>query len=376
MGFAMRDSKRGITAEDDTEISDVVLRNTGDIVYTKTQNLSKFPCKYVEKWLYSMGFPHEKCARVTSEILTAEECKALLDTVRSSSDSDLVGMGFEPLTVGFANHVWATKKYKQDVVVKRYTDLAFLRLDAEAIGSVDVHSGENGVGPRVLYSSSQGLVMERLDGRTLEEEDMHKDDCGLLDIVAKALGKLHSLPVPKVCEGCPMLWRTIDRMMEVASRKPELWPVEMPNIEVVLEEVKKTKDVLNDLQPHVVLCHGDMKPSNVIYNESVDEVHIIDHELAGPNYRAFDLMKIFRTAGKQSATSMDHFLRSYCETIDKEADVANIMEETRIFEPLTWLEACCFFLALPQFKPQDTSRWNSLALDRWDKYLATKAVLL
>jgi thiamine kinase-like enzyme len=325
-----------------------------------------------------MGFPHEECARdqVRNEILTTEDGRTLLDTVRTCSDSDLVGMGFEPLTVGFANHVWATKKYKQQVVVKRYTDLAFLRLDAEAIGCVDVHSGENGVGPRVLYSSSQGLVMERLDGRTLEEEDMHKDDKSLMALVAKALGKLHSLPVPKVCDGTPMLWRTIDKMMEVASRKPELWPQEMPSMEVVLEEVEKTKVVVKDMQPRVVLCHGDLKPSNVIYNKSVDEVHIIDHELAGPNYRAFDLMKLFRTAGKQSDTSMEHFLQSYCETMDAKPDVAKIKEEARIFEPLTWLEAACFFLALPQFKPQDTARWNSLALDRWDKYQATKAVLL
>lgn len=373
MRFGMRDSKRGITAEEDDEISDVLLNKIGDIVYTKTQNLSKFPCKHVEKWLYSMGFPHEECARATNDILTAEECKALLDTVRTSSDSDLIGMGFEPLTVGFANYVWATKKYNQQIVVKRYTDLAFLRLDAEAIGCVDVHSGENGVGPRVLYSSSQGLVMERLDGRTLEEEDMHIDDQGLLNIVAKALGKLHSLPVPKVSDGCPMLWRNIDRTMEAASRKPELWPQEMPSMQVILDEVEKTKVMVKEMQPHIVLCHGDLKPSNVIYNKSADEVHIIDHELAGPNYRAFDLMKIFRTAGKQSDSSMDHFIRRYCEMVDAEADIARIKEETKIFEPLTWLEAACFFLALPQFKPQDTPRWNSLALDRWNKYLTTKA---
>ena len=54
-------------------------------------------------------------------------------------------------------------------VLKRYTELAFLRLDAEAIGSVDVHCGNHGVGPHVLFSSPQGLVMERLDGRTLED---------------------------------------------------------------------------------------------------------------------------------------------------------------------------------------------------------------
>merc|ERR1719230_734804 len=41
MGFAMRDSKRGITGEGDDEISDVLLSSMGEPVPTKTNNLSK-----------------------------------------------------------------------------------------------------------------------------------------------------------------------------------------------------------------------------------------------------------------------------------------------------------------------------------------------
>jgi 3-dehydroquinate synthase/2-deoxy-scyllo-inosose synthase len=378
MSFAMRDSKRGLSAEEEDEISDVLLRRMGEVVSTPTSNLSKFPRKLVDKWLYSMGFPHDCCAQVASEVLTAEECKALLDTVRTTSDSDLVSMGFEPLTVGFANHVFATKRRGQDLVIKRYTDLAFLRLDAEAIGSVDVHSGENGVGPHILYSSPQGLVMERIDGRTLEEKDMHKNDFALLGNVAMAVAKLHQLPVPDVCKGPPMLWRTIDKMLEAAGRKPELWPQEMPSIDVVLEEVENARAALKKFSPSVVLCHGDLKPSNVILDVN-NEVYVIDHELGGPNYRAFDLMKIFRTALKNSETSMAHFFRIYSESVSETThavDVEKILEEAKVFEPLTWLEAACFFLALPQFKPQETTRWHTLAMDRWEKYQATKNVLL
>lgn len=57
MGFAMRDSKRGITSEADDEISDVLLREIGDVLPTKTQMLSKFPNKYIHEWLADMGFP-------------------------------------------------------------------------------------------------------------------------------------------------------------------------------------------------------------------------------------------------------------------------------------------------------------------------------
>merc|ERR1711920_735302 len=59
LGLAMRDSKRGITSEAEDEISDVLLRRMGDIVETKTSNLSKFPCSLVREWLVSIGFPPE-----------------------------------------------------------------------------------------------------------------------------------------------------------------------------------------------------------------------------------------------------------------------------------------------------------------------------
>jgi 3-dehydroquinate synthase/2-deoxy-scyllo-inosose synthase len=59
LGLAMRDSKRGITSEADDEISDVLLRRMGDVVETKTSNLSKFPCSLVHEWLLSAGFPPE-----------------------------------------------------------------------------------------------------------------------------------------------------------------------------------------------------------------------------------------------------------------------------------------------------------------------------
>merc|ERR1711988_1975062 len=54
MTLAMKDSKRGITGEAEDEISDVLLRKLGDVVPTKTQNLSKFPCSLVRQWLADM----------------------------------------------------------------------------------------------------------------------------------------------------------------------------------------------------------------------------------------------------------------------------------------------------------------------------------
>jgi len=59
MALAMRDSKRGITSENEDEISDVLVRRVGDVVTTKTNNLSPFPAVFVEEWLKIQGFPSE-----------------------------------------------------------------------------------------------------------------------------------------------------------------------------------------------------------------------------------------------------------------------------------------------------------------------------
>jgi len=68
LALAMRDSKRGLTGEADDEISDVLLRKMGDIVPTKTNNLSKFPCSLVEEWLEKeMGFTRESSGAAKAE---------------------------------------------------------------------------------------------------------------------------------------------------------------------------------------------------------------------------------------------------------------------------------------------------------------------
>lgn len=395
MALTMRDSSREIDSESGEKLADVLLQRMRDIVPSDTLNVFK-------TWLCSMGFSVESEGKAPSQykVLSNEDCKALIDMIRSTSDAELLDMGFEPMTVGFANYVWAIEKYGQPMVLKRYTDLVFLRVEQEAVGVVDVAAGEAGIGPRVLFSSAQGLVMERLGGRTLEEKDMHKGDFSLLEEVADILAKLHRLPVPAACAGEPMLWRTVDKMLEVAGRRPELWPEKMPSIEVVRAEIAAAQKALERHAPQISLCHGDFKPSNIIKQQ--EGVRIIDYELAGPNYRGFDLMKVFRTAEGSSEICMIKFLEAYAMNTAKNCEksiyppastavtgsdhdpdpsctkdiVSELLAECRYFEPLTWLEASIFFLALPQFKPQDASRWNDLAVDRWSKFEATKSLIL
>ena len=50
-----------------------------------------------------------------------------------------------------------------------------------------------------------------------------------------------------------------------------------------------------------VLGHGDLKPSNVLRLRR-GGITFIDFELAGPNYRGYDIFKLFRTSKLPAAS--------------------------------------------------------------------------
>eukprot|EP00435_Cladocopium_sp_Y103_P060246 s178_g22.t1 len=111
------------------------------------------------------------------------------------------------------------------------------------------------------------------------------------------------------------------------------------------------------------------------------EVWLIDFELGGPNYRGFDWMKLFRrpegVSQKDWVTKdLEHFLQSYASHQADSVDLASLLRETLAFEPLTWLEAFVFFLALPKYKPEGVAKWQRLAEHRWEMYQQTRYRLL
>merc|ERR1712217_550548 len=213
--------------------------------------------------------------------------------------------------------------------------------------------------------------------------DIHKGDFRLLGSIADVLARCHQLPPPPVfAPGVPLVWREIDKMMDVAARRPELIPKDLPDIDTITSEINSLRNALESKHPKVVFAHGSMNPANVLMATD-GSVRLIDFELGGPNYRGFDLMKLFRTAEVSSEKSMEYFLRVYSAAVSDNKDdatlvkeAATLMKEVKTFEPLTWLEAAVFFLVMPQFKPEGATKWNELAVHRWTKFKETKALAL
>merc|ERR1719464_1588840 len=113
-----------------------------------------------------------------------------------------------------------------------------------------------------------------------------------------------------------MLWRTMDKMMAAVARRTDL-PKGLPSLDEMRSEISAARVALSKRAPRVVLGHGDFKPSNVM--EHAGSVRLIDFELAGPNFRGFDLMKAFRTASGPCMLSLERFLGAYAERVGEDA---------------------------------------------------------
>ena len=284
-----------------------------------------------------------------------------------------VKLSIAELSSGFCNSVYSVETDAGDkLVVKVYSDLSLLRTEKQQRGVIDIMASECGLGPAVRWNTNEGVAHNFVPGRILEEQDMHtRHDIG--EACARLVAKFHSLKTPpEFDEDGPLIWKWLKRMLNEieSSGNKAVLPVDVSELRA---EVNRAFEVIRDEENVcIVLAHGDLKPSNVILTQSdSSQVQLIDLELAGPNYRGFDLMKLFRTSHDHySEEHFRHFLKVYCDEMGK-VDVASVEAETKLFLPVSWLEATIFFALVLVLEPQgsdDHASWEALFLDRWRQY--------
>lgn len=312
------------------------------------------------------------------------DAEELIRRVLKDDADDKNQLAFSELSFGYCNSVYLVHRSSlEPVVVKLYSDLSVLRTEPEQRGSIDKLAENAGLGPRVLSNSDVGIAHAYLKGRVLQEVDMHtRADVGVA--AANLVSSFHSLPVPSSFDvDTPLLWKWLERMLDEigASGHVDTLP-DSVNFQILRKEVDRMATAVKGghtagggiVELGVVLAHGDLKPTNImLVNENPVEVLLIDLELSGPNYRGFDLMKLFRT---NPETYSDYcfvaFLKEYCRAAClPDTTVRGLEAETKLFEPLTWLEAAIFF-ALLIVKGNDTPENVKLLTNRWERYQATK----
>ena len=298
-------------------------------------------------------------------------------------DDDETELSYTSLSHGYCNDVVLVEMPTAPVVVKMYSHLSLLRTEPGQRGIVDKMVEEAGLGPSVLTSTEEAIAHCFVEGRVLREMDMHtRTDVGAA--TAKLVAAFHSLPVPEEFDATTaLLWKQLDRMLQeiCASEKVDALP-DSVNLQALRGEVEWMAEAVKGAgHKSVVLAHGDQKPSNIMLVSSEKDpgavkVQLIDLELSGPNYRGFDLMKLFRTNPETYSDShFVEFLAEYCRSsasLDSSGTaVREIEAETKLFEPLTWLEAAIFF-ALMVVKGNDAAKNVELLVDRWERYKAKR----
>ena len=189
----------------------------------------------------------------------------------------------------------------------------------------------------------------------------------------------------------PVLWSSINAMLERIAKDPELLPAPF-SLDMLVRECKTAREALNKCAgcQQLVLGHGDFKPSNVMLEDANGAITFIDFELAGPNYRGFDIFKLFRRGQTSNSepTPMSHanlraFVEAYLDYEEPKAGISPggvdkleaLLEEVYLFEPLTWLEAAVFFLFAITEDPEHADDWAALARHRWEQYELTRDAL-
>jgi len=273
------------------------------------------------------------------------------------------------LESGFCNDVFRVDADARDgapVVVKLFSGMAKARCDAACRGVVDVAVGAAGLGPEILLRTEDALVCEFVAGAEIDEAAVHANDCALaVDVLAPKLRRLHALPSPPPLPRAPAaLWRGVDAMLGGAGGGP----IALERLE---REAARMRRAVGAVAEADVLGHGDLKPSNVMLGAD-GAATFIDFELAGPNYRGYDIFKLFRTAGPSpvSDQNLGRFVEAYLGETASASAVDHVRLETRLFEPLTWLEAAIFFSFASVQLPEKRSEMAALAADRWRAYEA------
>ncbi|XP_068134086.1 ethanolamine kinase 1 [Hyperolius riggenbachi] len=151
----------------------------------------------------------------------------------------------------------------------------------------------HGCAPKLYCTFNNGLCYEFMQGAALDPE--HVCNPSIFRLIARRLAKIHAIHAHNGWIPKSNLWlkmRKYFALIPTEFEDPvvhERFVREVPNQQVLQQEMAWMKESLSSLGSPVVLCHNDLLCKNIIYNEKRDDVQFIDYEYSGYNYQAYDI---------------------------------------------------------------------------------------
>uniref|UniRef100_T1JJJ4 ethanolamine kinase n=1 Tax=Strigamia maritima TaxID=126957 RepID=T1JJJ4_STRMM len=148
-----------------------------------------------------------------------------------------------------------------------------------------------GVVPELLAVFKNGLCYEYLEGDVLTCTSVRTEE--MIPHVTKILATLHALPVvnwstPWAAEEMDKHKMNYPPNLHDAERMKRFYEI-LPTKEVYETEFEHIKNYYLSAKSPLVFCHNDTKGENFIWNESKQELKLIDLEHTGMNRQAFEI---------------------------------------------------------------------------------------
>lgn len=213
-------------------------------------------------------------------------------------------------------------------VAKVFSDLALQRMYPPKKHSVDRIAEKAGIGPCVQATTENGILVDWIDGTVLQERDIHANDsASLMEAMASCVQKLHKFDISSDWHAPNMLWYSIEAMLSMCSKTT-------PLVTQLHSHYLSQREALSRVELRTVLGHGDLKPSNMMFDKS-STVLMIDFETSGAHFRGFDIAKIFRTKQPSPYTDRNRnaFLKEYLNDDESALDIT--LREAEVLTPMT-----------------------------------------
>ncbi|KAM8973272.1 ethanolamine kinase 1 [Pelodytes ibericus] len=151
----------------------------------------------------------------------------------------------------------------------------------------------HGCAPQLYCTFNNGLCYEFMQGEALDPE--HVCNPTIYRLIARQLAKIHAIHAHNGWIPKSNLWLKMRKYFSLVPTEFEERQVnerflrDVPNPQVLRDEMSWMKQVLSSLGSPVVLCHNDLLCKNIIYNDKQGDVQFIDYEYSGYNYQAYDI---------------------------------------------------------------------------------------
>lgn len=253
----------------------------------------------------------------------------LLQTLIKNKNED--SWIFTKLCGGLTNTVYKCEHPELKVILRIYGQNTENLVNRSNEINMLKHLELHGNNIKVLLEFENGYVTNYIDGQPIDIDDVYV----YYKLIAKKMRELHETPKISVNEG-PWLNQTIYNYLNICKSLTKTYydlnHISFQRLEQHATILLKKLDNETHLTD-IVLCHNDINYTNILYDVEKNDVHFIDYEYCGANYRGFDIANHLK-----GVYHIDAFLKEYYGNDNYIKD----KEQITIFTQLAYILWTCW----------------------------------